>query len=169
MQYAVIRRELTEIDLSAPCAESETRAPQLQKLKTQHHQIARLIADGRNDAQVCAAVGVTPAWLSSLKADALFSQLVANYRDQVEARYLNTHEYLAIVAQKSAAELIERLEENPAEFDLDTLRKLIEMAADRTGHAPQTKSANVQVTMNIGERLALAQQRLIEGTAKEVK
>jgi hypothetical protein len=169
MQFASISRELTEVDLSAPCAESETRAPQLERLKTKHHQIARLIADGLSDSQVCAAVGVTPAWLSTLKADALFAQLVANYRDQVEARYLNTHEYLAVIAQKSAAELIERLEETPQEFDLDTLQKLIAMAADRTGHAPQTKSANVQVTMNIGERLALAQQRLIEGSAKEVK
>lgn len=68
MQFASICRELTETDLSAPCAESETRAPQLERLKTKHHQIARLIADGLSDSQVCAAVGVTPAWQGGVRS-----------------------------------------------------------------------------------------------------
>jgi hypothetical protein len=47
-------------------------------------------------------------------------------------------------------------------MSLDTLTELVKMGADRTGFGPQSKSTNVNVTVDFGARLEAARRRVAE-------
>lgn len=168
--FAEISRPLVHQDLAVEPAESERRAPNRKRLSDRHHRLARLLAEGIPPGQAAVACGLTGPTVSILQADPSFAELTLFYRQQVNAEFRGTATKLAEIAGLAAEEIIVRLEENPEEMEMETLQTLLKLAADRTGHAPQPKSASVNVTMNIGERLEAASRRLcIEGTAKEIK
>lgn len=165
MTYADISRPLTAQDLSAPSAESETVAPVLKHLSDRHRRLARMLAEGLSEQDAGIACGLTESRVSILKADPTFRNLISFYRRQVEATFQSTAERLAELTNLAADEVITRLEEDADKFDLEDLISIVKMGADRTGHAPVSKTAAPNVTFNIGARLdaAAARAKIIEG------
>jgi hypothetical protein len=123
--------------LDRPLAAMGTRA--VTRIRTTHHMAARLLAEGRASVEVGAMTGYTPARINQLQKDPTFQELVAHYKDQVEAKYLNVHERLASLGIRVTEEIMERLEEDPDSFSNEELRKLAESTLDRGGYGPQSK------------------------------
>ena len=168
MTYAHIDRPLTDVDLSAPAAESESSPAPLARLSERHRRLARMLAEGVSEQDAGLAVGLLPVRVSVLKADPTFRHLIDFYRRQVEDNYLSVHEKLGELTNLATDEIILRLEVEAEKFDLSDLMELTKLGADRTGHAPAGKSTAPTVTFNIGARLDAAQSRVIEGKAKYV-
>lgn len=159
-------REITEGDLPvilASPAPPPAERPML-KIRAQHHLAAKLVAEGRGNVEIGAITGYTPARIVQLKNDPAFQELIAHYKEQVDAKYLNIHERLAALGVMVTEELLERLENAPEEFSNDELRKLAETTLDRGGYGPTAKREltvnSRSVTMSIVETIKAETQSL---------
>jgi hypothetical protein len=110
------------------------------------------------------AVGIQGSTVSILCADPAFKELLAFYRSETDAAYRSLHEELSGISMDAAAEIRKRLEDDEmvGKMSLDTLTELVKMGADRTGFGPQSKSTNVNVTVDFGARLEAARKRVAE-------
>lgn len=138
----IVPEDVPEI-LSSPAKDNLANRP-MQRLRTTHHAAARCLAEGRSLVETSAITGYTPARLGQLQKDPTFKELLAYYKEQVEAKWLNVHERLANLGVALTEELQHRLEENPDAFSIEELRKWTETALDRGGYGP-SKTANVNV------------------------
>lgn len=102
------------------------------KLRTTHHAIARLLAEGRKHVEVAAITGYTQNRISVLLADPTFKELVEFYREQVSGKYLDVHERLATLGVTATEILQERLETDADDVPYGVLIKVAEMAFDRS-------------------------------------
>lgn len=117
----------------------------LQRIRHSHHLAARLLAEGRNAVEVAAIIGYTPARVNQLRKDPAFMELEAFYKTQVDSKYLNVHERLAMLGVAVTEEIQQRLEEEPDAFTNEELRRLAETTLDRGGYGPKsTRDVNVR-------------------------
>ena len=131
-------RKIEESDLAAQAA-----APRLgdspravQRLRTAHHSLARLLAEGRSQQETSEITGYDPTRICILNADPAFQELVEYYKGQVEAKFLDVHERLAAVALTASEELHERLLDQPEKFTNQELRQITtDLAGVATGNA----------------------------------
>lgn len=152
-------REVTEADLALLATEKGVRAPAVQRLRDSHHMVARLLAEGQRPESVIAATGYSASRISILQADPAFQELVAFYRKEVDTAFADLQDRMASLALDVAAEIQDRLNDEPEEINTTQLMALLSLTADRTGHGVSTKSTNVNVNVNLGERLRAARER----------
>jgi hypothetical protein len=158
---AEVERELTPEDIEFLNTNRGSRHPTLRSLRSRHHALARCIASGMKDYEASAATGYDVARISILKSDPMFQDLIWHYRDTVEAEYADLHQRLSHLSLVAAEELLDRLEDDPADISINALSELVKMGADRTGHGPQTKSQNTHLhVVNIADRLDAARRRV---------
>lgn len=133
-------RDLTVADivrlLSSPEG-STTQAP-LKKLRTSHHRVAKLVADGVREGEISLITGYSVSRISYFKTDPAFRELVAFYQEQKEELYVNLHERIAALGTDAMEELQTRLDENPAAFGNRDLKDLVEAMLDRAGYGPKS-------------------------------
>lgn len=161
---ATLVRALEPADLSALSSERGVTAPPLKRVKDRHHALARALASGMAPGVAAVAVGIQGSTVSILCADPAFKELLAFYRSETDAAYRSLHEELSGISMDAAAEIRKRLEDDEmvGKMSLDTLTELVKMGADRTGFGPQSKSTNVNVTVDFGARLEAARRRVAE-------
>lgn len=133
-------RELTADDLPAilgggPAAPNSV--PALQRIRYQHHQIARLVVEGRKGEEISAITGFSPSWISTLKHDPAFRELLAYYEAQKEAVFVDVHQRLATLGLATVEELQERLASDPDSFSNKALMELAELVLDRSVAPPK--------------------------------
>jgi hypothetical protein len=160
-------RELTPTDLQnfKPGRDST-----VQKFRDSHHRLARLIALGLKTHEVAEASGYSITHISILKSDPAFQDLVATYRDQVDATYRDeVAEYYANVAanRTAAARLINDALSiaEPGDIPLRTLVAIHADAADRTGFG---KRQTVDVNIDFASQLDKAIKRVQELKASSI-
>jgi len=172
-------RELTmqEIDSLADRSPiGPLSAPMVQKLTAAHHRQAQLVARGIYSVVAIARMcGVTPQRIYQLKRDQFFIELVEYYQTQVaEATHEATERVqtkLLVAGEVALDELNDRLDDpaQRAEIPVGELRKIVEMAADRTVAPPKTSiPSNIPpstITLNFGTEL---KQRNREIDAEDV-
>lgn len=148
-------RDLTPADLEAlrsPVVKG-VGTPAIKQLRTSHHNLARLLAEGKKNAEVSAITGYSPSRISILQNDPSFRDLISYYKTQVQQQYLDAHSRLAVLGLDCAAELQRRLDEEPDKFTIGQLRETMETALDRS-LTPQAKAQGqpggqgVSVTVN---------------------
>ena len=145
----------------------------LTRITVRHRAIARRIAAGASTGEVAAEFGLTASRISVLKADRTFQDLVEWYTVAGDREFEEAHRTLANLTQATAEELLERVLEEPEELDTSELTKLLQIAADRTGHAPKRVEEKT-VNFNFGDRLEQARARAremitIEASAEEIE
>ncbi len=106
--------------------------PPLARIRNSHHMLARLLAEGKSGQEASLVTGYAPSRISILQNDPAFSELVVYYKGQVEAKYLDVHERLAMLGLSTLDELQARLEEDPDSFKNRELMELAEFALDRS-------------------------------------
>lgn len=172
-------RPVDESDLLLLSEERGTQKPKtlssLTMLSERHRNLARLISMGKTDWECSVITGYTPSRISILKSDPAMKNLIKHYQEEKDIVYVQAHEKMAQVASTALDVLQERLEdpEHVAKMSDGQLLQIVEVAADRSGLGPASKS-EVQVNINIADRLEAARKRakearMIEATAVEVK
>lgn len=160
---AAKKRDLTEADVGAlwdlPEGGLESQTNSILKIRSTHHALARLVAEGRKHTEISAITGYSPSYISTIQNDPAFKNLVEYYKGQVEEAFVTVHERLAALSMLSAEELQARLTENPEEFTVRELNELIALAADRTGFGPQSRNVNVNVNVDFADKLQNARRR----------
>lgn len=126
-------RALVEADADA-IAEGGVAAivSPLTRLRHTHHELARLIAEGRPGVEVSAITGKSQSWISTLRSDPAFAELVAYYASQKDAVYLDVHARLAGLGTDAVNELQHRLDTDPDRLTAREVLEIAEMALDRS-------------------------------------
>ena len=155
--YARVVREVRESDLALLTVERATKPSALQRITERHHALARCLATGMSATEACAVTGYTPSRVSILKGDPAFEELCSHYRGLEGAQVADLQDRMVALALDATAELQNRLEDTPETFAIDELHDVVKLTADRTGYGP--KQTNVNVNVNLGDRLAAARQR----------
>lgn len=122
-----IVRPLSEADLpklTSPDPIGSKPIP-IATLRSSHHQLAQLLAQGRPDTEVALITGYSPSRISILRADPSFSELLESYREIRNEIFVDTLERMKILGLSTLDELQERLESAPERW---SNRELMEMA-----------------------------------------
>lgn len=179
-----IKRELNKADLElvkhgrgAPASDLNPPA-RVKKLRERHHALARCLAEGMTDLNASILTGYDPGYISILRSDPTFKNLVLEYRRQTEATWVDVQERLKTVSLTAAAELQDRLEEAPEKIPTSQLVEITKMGMDRTGHGPSSQNTQVNVNLNYASRVEAGRKRVsehrdkvpqvIEGRAEEI-
>jgi hypothetical protein len=132
-------RELTEDDLKElvnPTALNSAPS-QLQRIRSTHHRLAQLVAEGRKGTEISLIMGYSQSRISILQSDPAFQELVAFYKNQQQAIFLDVQERLKDLGLAATEELRERLEENPGGFTVRDLLEVQTKAFDRSVAPPK--------------------------------
>ena len=151
-------RELGDEDLPAILSPAplECVTSAVKTLRSSHHTLARLLAEGRKPGECSTITGYSLSRISILQNDPAFQELKAYYSAQLEPVYLNVHERLAQVGTDALEVIQERLDTDPDGFKNSELLAIVESTMDRSvapaKGGPQARTAGggggvaVQVT-----------------------
>lgn len=162
-------RPLTAEDIAMLAEDRNVQKPQklssLSMLSERHRNLARLIAMGKTDWECSIITGYTASRISILKSDPAMKNLINHYSEEKDIVYIQAHEKMAQVVSTALDELQERLEDEEQRKEISTgqLLQIIEVSADRSGLGPTSKS-EVQVNVNIADRLEAARKRAREAS-----
>lgn len=166
-------RELDEADLVLLDAEKGVKPPPIKKLAERHHALARALASGMSPSDAAVTCGYSLSRVSILQDDPAFKELLHFYRDDVDKQYSDLHSRLAGLSMDAASELGERLEADMQSEDksisISQLMEITKLGADRTGHGPQSSSTNLNVNVDLADRLKQARERVAKRAVIEQK
>src|SRR5690606_36755504 len=135
-------------------AENPAQAPQLQQIRASHHELARLLAQGRKQCDIALITGFSQTRISILKSDPSFQELLTYYQEMetqnFEKARVDVAERLHSLGIGTLEVLHERVRDDPNSLDGKTLIGLAELTLDRIGHGKQS-SVNTNVTHSIDE------------------
>lgn len=157
-------RILDESDLGelvSPSTLNSAPAP-LQRLRSTHHRLAQLVAEGMKAAEISLITGYSQSRISILKSDPAFQELVSHYENQKDAVFLDVQERLADLGLTATEELRERLEESPESF---TVKELLEVQASALDRSVAPKKSSMKTETNV----TLSWAQLVEETWKKDK
>lgn len=123
-------RALTSSDLPSiqnPPNELAT-LPMVQKLRSSHHRLAELIAAGRPPAEIAIITGYSPSYISSLKGDPAFNELVSYYECQKQSIFADSMERLKSLGLDAIEKLHERLNDDTKTWSNKELMDLVDMS-----------------------------------------
>ena len=136
-----IVRPIGEDDLDALSQLPATLVTPEQRLKSvtyQHHQLAQMLARGSAEGEVSLITGYSLAYISRIKNDPQFRELLQHYGAKAEAVYVDVLDRMKGVGLTALGKLSERLEEDDSAF---SNRELMELT-DLTLAKPLARSAN---------------------------
>lgn len=123
-------RALEESDfpaLTEPAPLGSAPPSTLRELRAVHHQMAQLLAEGKDQAQVALLLGFSQSRVSILKNDPAFAELVSYYSTQREQIFIDLVERKKGLAVAAVEELTSRLQDAPQEFTKRELTELVEV------------------------------------------
>lgn len=128
-------------------ATRERSTPAIQKLRTPHHELARLLALGLKDVEVSRLTGYSQSRICILKTDPMFANLVNYYSTARDESAIDVRQRLQAAAITAVEVLQERMEGDDVDkISSRDLRQIAEMGLDRTGFGPTSTSLNVNLT-----------------------
>src|SRR6202012_5010477 len=127
---AEIVRELDDSDLPTilnppPVGSS---VPTVKELRSAHHQVAQLIAQGVPQVQISLMTGMSQSRISILKTqDPAFQELVSYYQTQKEAIFVDVLERMKSLGIATLDKIQEQLDSNPGSWSKRELMELAEL------------------------------------------
>lgn len=135
-----IVRELTEGDLEALRAQPlGSKPPLLQQLRSSHHQLARLIAQGLPGPEIQLITGYSSSRISILRADPSFAELISHYEGDRELAFIDVLERMKHLGLSTLEEIQQRLEERPEQFSQRELLEVAELMLVKGRAAPGSR------------------------------
>jgi hypothetical protein len=132
------------------------RQPALKRMRDSHHALARVMATGMTNVEASAITGFDSTYISILKDDPSFNELLAFYAEHEAAQQADLRERMVVMALDVGQELRDRVLHTPENIEFNDLRNLFKDLADRTGHGP---SQTVNANLNIADEMTYMQQR----------
>jgi hypothetical protein len=148
------------------------QAVDIKALRHTHHRLAQMLAVGVDETVAAKLCNYSVSRVSILKGDPAFAELLAHYTEDVKEEWADFMATAANLSMDFLQELQKRLDENPEQFSVNALNEALKTLADRSGHAPVTKTQNVNINLDLGDKLRRARERAnaayIEGQARLV-
>lgn len=163
---SVVRRLEPEDLAILELAPAPVKPTQLKKIRDSHHALARALSSGMSNVEAARITGFDSGYISILKADPAFEELLAYYTEHNEVEQANLRDRMTLIALDVSQEIRERLHNSPETFSITELRQLLTNLADRVGFGP---SATVHQTMDITENLSYADQRVLADALKAIE
>ena len=123
------------------------------RLRDSHHLLAKLLAIGIPEREVCRQTGYTFERLRRLRLSPAFQELVAGYAQAAEPAVQEQLEIFAelatknmIMAQRMIADALEEADENGEPIPLKTLLAIAGDGGDRFGYPKRAMNINGNVT-----------------------
>lgn len=111
--------QILDLENSIPAA-----AQAIKKITHSHHNLAQLLAKGEDEQIVSLITGYQQAYISKLKGDPAFKELLAYYERQTKQVFVDVLERMRSLGLSTIDELQDRLAEQPERF---SNRELMEM------------------------------------------
>lgn len=168
--YAEVIDELTPQDLVVAASTNLGSTPSpLKKIRAKHHHAARLLATGMKAIEVGAVVGLCSSRLSILQKDPAFAELVSFYEGQEDASFAAVRDQMVTLGVDAAAELHDRLLDQPESLTAKNLVDIMTTALDRGGHSPvhKTESTNLVIGKDDLEDIKRQVADGLQGTIKD--
>ena len=148
----------------------------LTQIKHSHHQLARLIAEGTDQSECSLITGYSPSYITVLKSDTTFNELISYYASQREQVFVDTIERMRTLGLNTLEELQSRLETDPTAFSNRELMEqaelmLVKPIVATRGHIGSTASGpgnaaagGVQVNVNFVKSSSNSSGPVIDAT-----
>lgn len=136
--------------------------PTVKALRHTHHRLAQLLAGGMDETVAAKLCNYTANRVSILKSDPAFAELLAHYAATKDDAFVEFVDAAAALSVDMLGRLQQILDEEPEKLTPTHVMDALKLLADRTGHAPVTKTQNVNVNLNLGDKLRLARERANE-------
>lgn len=132
------------------------------KLRSHHHRIARLDASGLRPNEICELAGISNMRLYTLRKSPAYEELVAQYRNTVNAAFERAQDEFQSVAVSNMIRAERQIEDHFDEAEeageLIPLKTLLAVSADRADRFGYPKGS-VVAKINVGNQLERAMQR----------
>lgn len=138
------------------------RGPDVKALRHTHHRLAQLLAGGMDETVAAKLCNYSFSRVSILKANPAFAELLAHYAATKDEAFADFVDAAAALSIDMMGRLQQILDEEPEKLSPTHVMDALKLLADRTGHAPVTKTQNVNVNLNLGDKLRLARERANE-------
>lgn len=99
----------------------------LKKVTNAHHRLAQLIAQGKENGEVALLTGYDPAYISKIKSDPTFAELVTTYAGERKIVFADVLERMKMLGLSTLDELQSRLADEPEKWTKNELMNLAEM------------------------------------------
>jgi hypothetical protein len=119
-------RTLTDEDISGGFL-APAPPPTLREIKSSHHSLARLIAQGRSHVEASRITGYSPGYIGRLAADDTFRELVLHYSKVEEIASTDFLGAMREVGLDMLNELRERVERDPGSLSVGQLHEGIKL------------------------------------------
>ncbi len=160
-----VRRTLAPEDL-AMLALEPIKQSSLKKIRDSHHALARVLASGISNIDASRITGFDQNYISVMKADPAFQELLAFYEEHDEVQQADLRERMTLIALDVSAEIRDRLHSDPESFSHSEMRQLLTNLADRVGFGP---SSTVHATVDVTENLSYDEQRKLFEALKAIQ
>jgi hypothetical protein len=151
---ALVPADLPELRRPSPLGMDLQR---LVKTTAAHHQLARLLSEGRPHVEVSQLTGYSQSYISLLIDDPSFEELLASYASQREQVFVDVAERMKVLGLSAVDEIASRLESAPDEWTRQQLMDLAELMllkgragpGSTSGAGPQGGVAGPVVQVNV--------------------
>ena len=103
-----VQRPLQPEDL-AMLALEPTKQPSIKKIRDSHHALARTLASGISNIDASRITGFDQTYISIMKADPAFQELLSFYEEHDEVKQADLRERMTLIALDVSAEIRDRL------------------------------------------------------------
>jgi hypothetical protein len=155
-------RVLTREDLGVLREKGNRATPRIKAFRDTHHRLARLVAAGYRNEEIMRQTGYSYTRLSSLRDDPAFQELVAQFREKIDAAFVDEFAETSMSNMVRAERQIEHhLDQADEAGDLLPLKLLMGLTsdrADRFGYSKKTVNTNINLDFARGLERITAQQ-----------
>lgn len=134
----------------------------VQKLRSHHHRIARLDAQGCKDPDITEICAISHQRLYTLRASPAYQELVSQYRNQVNEAFAQAQDEFARASMsnmmRAELQIEDHLDEAEQAGELVPLKTLLAITADRADRFGYPKGTIVG-KVNMGNQLEAAMRR----------
>lgn len=120
-------RGLLPDDLPALTERTRAQPTGLLQLRHIHHQLAQLIAKGTDNAEIALITGYNSAYISKIKSDPLFEELLSHYSKERELIFIDTMERMKALGLSTLEEIQQRMADEPEKWTNQQVMDLAEL------------------------------------------
>lgn len=132
----------------------------IRNIRHTHHRLAQLLSMGMNETRAAMLCSYSPNYVSVIKNDPAFAELLAHYSGIVKEEYVDFVSAAKDLSLDMMGRLREFLEHEPERLTPSMVLESLKVLADRSGNAPTTKTLNMNVNVDVGSKLDAARARL---------
>jgi hypothetical protein len=123
----------------------------VERIRTQHHEIARWLACGVPQKVICEQLGVTAPGLAVLKRSPAFQNLLLYYMAERDKEAISLSAKIQAVAGLAVDKVAEALGQPLENISAKFLETMTLGLLDRAGHSPLVKTANLTLGLSLSD------------------